>query len=139
MQLVSKKDPALKTVCEPVTFGEDVSEIIEGMFKVMRQKLGVGLAAPQVGITKRIILVEYASICTAIINPVIIKKSDKLVTSIGEGCLSFPGKKINIKRNKRVVVKGFNHNWVPIKIDARNLLSFIMQHEIDHLNGVTIV
>tara|TARA_R110000744_G_C19357750_1_gene561059 strand:+ start:2715 stop:3143 length:429 start_codon:yes stop_codon:yes gene_type:complete len=139
LQLVAKKDPALKAVCEPVTPGDDVSDIIEGMFKVMRQKLGVGLAAPQVGVTKRIILIEYGATCTAIINPVIIKRPGKLVTSIGEGCLSFPGKKINIKRNKRVVVEGFNQDWEPIKIDARNLLAFIVQHEVDHLNGVTIV
>jgi len=139
MQLVSKKDPALKAVCTPVTPPNDVTEIIEGMFQVMRQKNGVGLAAPQVGITSRIIVIEYGATCTAIINPVITRVTGKWVTSLAEGCLSFPGKKVDIYRSKRVTVEGYNQDWEPVKIDARNLLAFIVQHEVDHLNGITIV
>jgi len=139
LQLVGKKSPALRTVCKPVPFDTSVNKLIEGMFELMRSKNGVGLAAPQVGITSRIIIIEYGSTSTEIINPRIIKSTGKIVTSIAEGCLSFPGKKIDIKRHKRVIVTGFDRNWKLIKFDFRNFAAFIAQHEIDHLNGVTIV
>lgn len=138
MQLVSKKDPALRTVCDEVPHGEDMSELIDGMLKVMRTARGVGLAAPQVGECKRVVVIEYAAVKTAIINPVITKTPGKLVTSVGEGCLSYPGLKVDQKRHKRVIVEGFDRNWKPVRIDARNLTAFIVQHEVDHLNGVTI-
>lgn len=138
MKLVDKTDPILKTVCPPVPDGLDRAGIIEGMFEVMREKRGVGLAAPQVGVLERIILIEYGSYCTAIINPVITKKPGKIVTSIDEGCLSFPDLRVNRKRHKRVTVEGFDQNWAPLKLDVRNFAAFIIQHEVDHLNGVTI-
>lgn len=138
MQLVGKKDPALSTICNPVDKGEDVTTIVAGMFDLMRKHGGVGLAAPQVGIVKRIIIIEYGAVTTAIINPVITKSPGKIVTSIQEGCLSFPGKRVNLKRHKRVIVEGFNEYWEPVRIDARNFTAFILQHELDHLDGITI-
>lgn len=138
LQLVGKKSPALKTVCDDVPRGDCVKTIVKGMFEVMRQKNGVGLAAPQVGITTRLIIIEYGSTSLALLNPVIIKTPGKIVTSIDEGCLSYPSKKVNRKRHKRVIVIGFDTDWNPVKLDARGFLAFIVQHEIDHLNGITI-
>ncbi len=73
----------------------------------------------------------------AIINPVITKTSGKL--KLGkEGCLSFPGKRVDMKRDNIVVVEGFDEDWNPIKKKVRALSAFCVQHEIDHLNGITI-
>lgn len=139
MHLVGKKDPALKSICEEIPHGDDVSLLVKGMYRILNNNnIGVGLAAPQIGVTKRVILIKYASYDMAIINPVIVKSPGKIVTSINEGCLSFPGIKVDVKRSKRVIVKGFSVDWKPIKLDLRNLAAFIAQHEIDHLNGITI-
>lgn len=138
IKLVESDDPILHTVCDPVPHGMNVSEIVDAMFGLLQIKLGVGLAAPQVGLNERIIVVEYGAIKTAIINPVITKRPGKVVNSIDEGCLSYPGKRVTLKRHKWVTVEGFDVNWNPVKIDARTLLAFIIQHEIDHLNGITI-
>ena len=137
LQLVGKKSPALKTVCDEVPLGDCVKTIANGMFEVMRQKNGVGLAAPQVGVTIRLIVVEYGSTSMAIINPKIIKTPGKIV-SMEEGCLSFPSLRAIKKRHKRVVMTGFDTDWNIIKLDARGFLAFVVQHEIDHLNGITI-
>lgn len=137
--LVAATDPLLRAVCAPVAPGQDVSELVAEMFEIMDRDQGVGLAAPQIGVPLRVITVRYASTCMAIVNPVIVKAPGKIVTSIGEGCLSFPGRRVNVKRSKRVLVEGFDGHWTPVGIDARNLLAFILQHEIDHLDGVTIV
>ena len=139
MRLVSRYHPALKFTCTEVPQGANRSELIDGMFGVLDRSTGVGLAAPQVGVTDRVIIIKYGSTHTAIINPVITKVKGKVVTSLGEGCLSFPGRRVDVKRSKRVTVEGFDAEWKPIKIDARNLLAFIVQHELDHLDGVTIV
>lgn len=138
LQLVGKKNPILYARSEEVFYSKSVSELVKDMFELMRSKDGVGLAAPQVGIPERLIIIEYGSISTAIINPAIIKRPGKIVTSINEGCLSYPSKKVNRKRHKRVIVTGFGVDWKPVKFDFRGFAAFIAQHEIDHLNGITI-
>jgi peptide deformylase len=139
MQLVDKNSPSLKTICDAVPLGAPVAELVKEMFELMRKSQGVGLAAPQVGHLWRLVVIEYGAVSCAIINPVITKWPGKIVTSIGEGCLSFPGKKVDVKRHKRVVVEGFDVDWSPLRIDARGHMAFIVQHELDHLDGVTIV
>lgn len=142
VQLVDGTDPILKTVCTPIRLQLHESvrpDLVEDMFRIMRQHRGVGLAAPQIGIAKRLIVVDYKATCCAIVNPVIVKRPARKVTSIGEGCLSFPGELVNVQRHKRVIVAGFSRDWEPVRIDARGMLAFILQHEIDHLDGVTIV
>lgn len=137
-RLVDSNSIALSTVCDEINHGEDVSELANAMIKVMRSKAGVGLAAPQIGVCKRVIAIEYAALNIVMINPVIVKSPGKIVKSINEGCLSFPALLKTIKRSKRVVVEGYDLNWNKVKIDARNMAAFIFQHEIDHLNGITI-
>ena len=136
--LVGKDSKLLRTVCDEVEPGTQLPGLVRDMFKVMREKRGVGLAAPQIGETVRIIVVEYGSVCAVMINPVIVKRPGKVVTSIGEGCLSFPGLRADRQRHKRVIVEYFDENWEKVKLDARGFLAFVLQDEIDHLDGVTI-
>lgn len=136
--LVGKGSKSLRTVCDEVEHGTQLPGLVNDMFRIMREKRGIGLAAPQIGETVRVMVVEYGSVCAVMINPVIVKRPGKIVTSIGEGCLSYPGLKADRQRNKRVIVEYFDENWKKVKLDARGLLAFIVQHEIDHLNGVTI-
>jgi peptide deformylase len=142
MKLLDSDDKRLHTVCEPVPHNADLSSVITQMREVMdsdhKGMISVGMAGPQVGVMKRIIIVKYASVDMTIYNPVITDSPGKVVNNI-ESCLSFPGKQVKVKRSKRVIVEGFDENWDPVKIDARNLLACIFQHEIDHLNGKTIV
>lgn len=139
LQLIGKKNPILHTICDEIPQGENVDDLVRDMFETMRAKKGIGLAAPQIGEPVRIIVVEYGSLCTELINPVIIKTPGKIVTSIKEGCLSFPGRFVDVKRHKRVIVKGYDKNWKEMKLDVRGLSAFLIQHEICHLDGITII
>jgi peptide deformylase len=141
LELVRSNDPILKQPCNPVKQGSDVIPLVNNMFDLISKTnpIGVGLAAPQVGFSERIIVVNYGATRQAIINPRIVKSPGKIVTSVKEGCLSYPGRRVDVKRSKRVIVEGFDTNWKPVKIDARNFLAFIMQHELDHLDGVGII
>lgn len=139
-----KLTPAtLFEVCEPVEHGADVSELIAGMWELLRTGVGgvngVGLAANQVGDRRRVIVLNTDEIRMAIINPVITKRCCGTVNSI-EGCLSFFGGKRQVKiiRDKQVTLEGFDKDWNPIKIKLRGLASRAAQHEVDHLDAVTI-
>lgn len=137
MQLISSLDEALTTRAEEVPQGEDVIAFVRGMFELMYQKRGVGLAANQVGVLKRIIVFHVGSTKQAIINPVIVKTHPRTCRSV-EGCLSYPGKRVSMLRYKTITVKGFDENWLPVKISGSSMVAFCIQHEIDHLDGKTI-
>jgi len=132
-----KKSPELYTKSAEVLPNSDVKELVSEMFALMYANEGIGLAANQVGILQRIIVVDINSLKSAIINPVIIKTKLGLFSSI-ESCLSFPGAEVKMQRHKLIVVEGFDENWEPVKMKLRGLASACIQHEIDHLNGVTI-
>ncbi len=138
MKIKLKGSVELNQKALEVPHGEDVSEIVAGMFEAMRKGKGVGLAANQVGILKRIIVVNTPGFCSAVINPVITKYSGKLKTSV-EGCVSFPGKRVNKRRDNSIVIEGFDANWQPIKKKVKALSAFCIQHEVDHLDGITIL
>jgi peptide deformylase len=124
-------------------FDEDLAKLIDDMVDTMREAPGVGLAAPQIGISKRIIVVEFGdeedetvpNQLYVIINPEIIKESNDKVSGI-EGCLSVPGVVGNVDRSRAVTVRGQNIHGKPVKIRAQGWLARIFQHEIDHINGV---
>jgi len=133
------KPDVLYDVAEPVPDQEDMYWLATGMLEAMQREKGIGLAAPQVAESVRLIVggserLGWSFVC---INPVVVKTSDRVFPSF-ESCLSFPGKRVKMYRAKIVVVKGFNLEWEPIRIKARGLLSAVLQHEIDHLNGVCI-
>lgn len=137
MNLVQSGAPELSSVAEPVSMREDVSHLIDDMMKTMIAHRGIGLAANQVGVLKRVIIVRSGGVFRAIINPEIIKRHPRQCKSI-EGCLSFPGRKVAMMRSKTVSVKGYDADWTPIKFNASGVDAFCVQHEIDHLDGKTI-
>ena len=112
--------------------------LIKDMAETMYADSGVGLAAPQVGVSKRIILVDGEEDgLIVLINPMIIKSEGEAVAE--EGCLSIPGIYSQVKRASKVTVKALNENGDPIEITKEALTARALQHEIDHLDGILFV
>lgn len=107
------------------------------MIETMCGNEGVGLAAPQVGVDKRIVVLDVDRGVQRIINPIILHKEG--VMREKEGCLSIPGVFVEVERAACVTIQGINEKGEEITIDAEGLLSRVLQHEIDHLNGMLIV
>ena len=136
MKLVHSNHPALRTVSQDVPRGENVNPLICVMWSII-ERGGIGLAANQVGELKRVIVVDTNGYRQAFINPVITKRYGGRVTS-REDCLSFPGKTAKKIRYKRIIVEGFTPDWEPITRKLKGIAAICVQHEVDHLNGVTI-
>lgn len=132
-------DPVLRQAAKPVAEITDATRaLVADMFETMYAEDGVGLAAPQVGVGERIIVVdprEEEGKGFALINPVILERSAE-TDRAEEGCLSIPGLKEIVERPTRVVVEGLDPKGNPVRISAEELLGRILQHEIDHLDGV---
>ncbi len=149
--IVTLPDPVLRRKARPVsTFDKNLQTLIEDMIETMREAPGVGLAAPQVGIPERLIVIEYADPpeddeeepkkevkpkLYVMANPEIVKTSDEKVLGV-EGCLSIPGLVGEVERFSTVQIKGLNRRGQPMKVKAEGWLARIFQHEIDHINGV---
>ena len=117
---------------------DDFRRLIPHMIKVMKEYRGVGLAAPQIGISQRVIIVQGPKKPLGFFNPQILKKSK--TTQIGEeGCLSIPGLFIKIKRAKEVEVECQNLKGKIVRMRASGLVARIFQHEVDHLEGKLII
>jgi len=137
---VDEEMSVLRGKAEPVTeFDSDLAELIETMCDAMVENHGIGLAAPQIGVLKRLFVCSVdGSDPVAFINPEIIETS--LETSVyEEGCLSLPGMYADVERPERVVIQAFNKKGRPFKVEAEGLLATCVQHELDHLNGVLFV
>ena len=144
-KIVTLPDPVLRRKARPVTvFDSDLQELVEDMIETMREAPGVGLAAPQVGVSERVIVVEYAEDeenedapkkLYVMVNPEIKELSSETEAGI-EGCLSVPGLHGEVERALRVTVKGRTRRGQPMKVKAKGWMARIFQHEIDHLNGV---
>lgn len=134
-------DENLATVCQPVeTVDDALRQFIDDMFDTMYHHEGIGLAAPQVNVLKRVITMDIEGDKTnqiVLINPEIIESSGE--TGIEEGCLSIPGSRALIPRKEKVTVKALNRQGEPFTLEAEGLLAICIQHEIDHLNGVLFV
>lgn len=118
---------------------DKIREILEDMVETMHKYNGVGLAAPQIGLLKRLIVIDLYDDKGPIklVNPEIIK--EKGTQEVEEGCLSFPNKFAKIIRPEEVTVKALNENGKTVKISAKGLLAQALSHEIDHLNGILFV
>ncbi len=112
----------------------EVARLIDEMIETMHEAHGVGLAAPQVGISKRVFVAEVDERVHAIVDPQMVKAEGEEVTS--EGCLSIPGMVADVPRAVHVVVKGKNRRGRGIRLDAEGLLARVIQHEMDHLDGI---
>lgn len=128
-------DPVLNKTCKPVTeVTERIAELIEDMFETMYDADGVGLAAPQVGILKRIVVINVTGEDPILlINPVIIETSGEQTGN--EGCLSVPGKTGVVTRPNYVKVRAYDEEMKPFEIEGTELLARAFCHEIDHLDG----
>ncbi len=145
LDIVFFPDPVLQKVCEPVDEVDDsIRQLVDDMVETMYDAPGIGLAAPQVGVTKRITVIdiqrsdeegeEVQSDLHVFINPEIIEREGQITWE--EGCLSIPGVYEKVKRAERVVVRALDRDGEPFEIEAEELLAVALQHEIDHLDGV---
>ncbi len=138
MEIKKYPHPILRKKCELV---EAVSmqeiELFEKMVFTMRAFNGIGLAAPQIGMSRQLIVADTGEGTIKLANPQIIevKGNDKMV----EGCLSIPGADVEVKRRYKVTVKGLNEKGKIVEIKAKGLLARVLQHEIDHLKGKLII
>ncbi|HEX6270685.1 MAG TPA: peptide deformylase [Anaerolineales bacterium] len=147
--IVTLPEPVLRRRARPVTtFDKKLQTLIDDMIETMREAPGVGLAAPQVNIPERLIVVEYGEEedeeagqpevpkkLFVLINPEIVKTSPETLMGV-EGCLSIPNLVGEVERHAVVQVRGLNRHGKPIKVKAEGWLARIFQHEIDHLNGI---
>jgi len=132
-------DPVLKTRAAPVdSFDESLVRLTEDMLVTMRENEGVGLAANQVGRLKRVLVAEVEDEEYVIVNPVLTDMAE--TTEQGpEGCLSIPGIQVEVERPTAVTVSGQDVSGEPLRIEASDLLARVLQHEVDHLDGVLIL
>ena len=146
-EVVTIPDDVLRRKARKVTdFGGDLQELIDDMVETMREAPGVGLAAPQVDESLRVVVVEFGDEedeeapvkLYTVVNPEISRSSQETVVGT-EGCLSIPGFLGDVERSESVTVKGFNRHGQPMKIKAKGWLARIFQHEIDHINGVLFI
>lgn len=135
-------DPILREEAAPVaSVTDEVRRLVEDMFDTMYAEEGVGLAAPQVGVPLRVIVVDPREpdvVPFALINPRISAFSDE-VERAEEGCLSIPGLKEIVERPVSVRVDALNRDGEPVVIEADDLLARILQHEIDHIDGILFI
>ncbi|WP_230869727.1 MULTISPECIES: peptide deformylase [Halanaerobiaceae] len=134
-------DPVLRSKARKVKeVTEKTRELIENMAETMYDAPGSGLAAPQVGILQQIITIDAddGRGLIALINPEILTVSDEKII-MEEACLSVPGEKGDVIRPRRVTVKGLNKDNEEIVIEADKYLARVLQHEIDHLNGILFI
>jgi peptide deformylase len=135
-------DPVLRERAAPVeVVTDEVRRLIDDMFDTMYAEEGVGLAAPQVGIGQRVIVVdphEDGIEPFALVNPSITFFSEELEKG-EEGCLSIPGLKEIVERSVSVRAEGLDENGHPVTIEANGLLARILQHEVDHVDGILFI
>ena len=131
-------DEVLGKVCKEVkTMTPRTMELIEDMIDTMYEAMGVGLAAPQVGVLKRIVVIDVGEGPIVLINPEILETSGEQTG--GEGCLSVPGKAGQVTRPNYVKVKALNENMEEVIYEGEELLARAFCHEIDHLDGILYI
>ncbi len=140
-QVVKFGDPVLKSAASPVTeFDDELVAEAERMIGLMREAIGVGLAATQLGILRRMLVFQVGSEAepTVLVNPEIEWRSDELATA-EEGCLSLPGVVVDVERPLYVRASALDVRGEPLSIEASGLEARVIQHEVDHLDGVLML
>lgn len=140
LKIYTLGDEVLRKVAEPVAeVNDEIRELINGMYEAMEAAEGVGLAGPQVGHSLRLFVAKADDdVRRAFINPQLIATSEE-IGDYDEGCLSLPKVYETIRRPVRVTVQALNEQGKPFTIEADGLLARIIQHEIDHLNGILFI
>ena len=138
MQAVGRTSGALRWNCMELKQFHAVRGVVDHMFTVMSHWGGIGLAANQLGLNMRIIVVKVGPFKQAIINPVITKRYGGKHTA-REGCLSFGPDTALVVRDRKIIVEGFDDHLRPVRFKLKQLAARCVQHEVDHLNGITIL
>lgn len=143
MEVIVHPSPALAQHAEDVDFGSDsgLLELVRTMAACMYDASGIGLAATQIGVMKRVIVYDLGDEERepfALCNPVIVSRSDECEVD-DEGCLSFPGISVVVERSSGVVCEALALDGTPVRVEAEGLQARLLQHEIDHLDGVLII
>lgn len=134
----------LKKKVQPVVnIDGKLQQVIEAMAKTMYQAKGLGLAAPQVGIDARFFIYDVRekdepNHLSVLINPCIVEAEGEIVSS-NEGCLSVPDYRSDVKRFERILVEGVDRNGAPLRFELEGFPAIVMQHEIDHLEGILFI
>ncbi|MBU1045135.1 MAG: peptide deformylase [Candidatus Omnitrophica bacterium] len=139
LKILTNKNPILRKssdYLEKITAKD--KQVFKQMLDLMYEKKGIGLAAVQVGILKRLITVDIGEGPMVLINPTIIKRKGKKVP-MDEGCLSLPNITVKVYRYSQIVLKTMNISGKNVEFEATDLLARVLQHEIDHLNGKLII
>ena len=132
-------DPVLKTRAAPVeAFDEPLARLAEEMLATMREREGVGLAANQVGRLKRMLVAAVEDQEYVIVNPSIEETAPSTEKDL-EGCLSIPGIQVEVERPVALTLSGYDASGAPVRLQASGLLARVLQHEVDHLDGVLIL
>jgi peptide deformylase len=142
MQVLAHPNPALKLRAHPVEPEKDreLVRLAKHMAKIMYTAHGIGLAATQLGVQKRIIVFDLGDDHqpVALCNPVIVDRSEDTETD-DEGCLSLPGVTVPIERSVACVCEGVDLEGKPVRIEGEGMLARMLQHETDHLDGILIL
>jgi peptide deformylase len=137
LDIVLHPDERLRQVCQPLTqMTDQLDALFDQMFDAMYEAEGVGLAAPQIGMLQRFVVVDVSedkSQRLVLINPEIVDSKNTITWK--EGCLSIPNINAEIVRPNQILVRALNRDFKPVEFEAEGLLSVCIQHEIDHLNG----
>jgi peptide deformylase len=139
-QIRQYPDPVLRMKAREIdAYDDDLRRLVERMTRLMQEASGVGLAATQVGILRRVFVFQPGEADpAAIVNPQIVKRSDELETD-DEGCLSLQGVQVPVERSLAVTIEGTDETGVPVSFAFEELPARVVQHELDHLDGVLIL
>lgn len=133
-----EEDPILRKIAKPVkAIDAKICALLDDMAETMTENSGVGLAAPQVGVLKRVIVIDIGEGLIELINPEILETEGTQQGS--EGCLSIPGKSGVVERPLRTKVKALNRDGEEFTVEGEGYLSVALNHEIDHLNGILYI
>ncbi len=144
LDIITLPDPVLRQMCVPVERVDDaLRRLVDGMLEAMYEAPGIGLAAPQVGVSRRVIVLDVSERDgeknpIVMVNPEIVRFADERRT-YEEGCLSIPDVKVEIERPAGLTVRFLNRNGQRQELDASGLFATAIQHEVDHLDGRLII
>ena len=143
LHICTYPEEILRQRAQPITeIDEEVVKLVDHMAETMYSAPGIGLAATQVGVSKQVLVADIAprrpeSELIVLINPEIVAAEGEVIFE--EGCLSVPDYQAEVKRHEKVTVRGLNLKGVEVEIEAEGLLAVVLQHEIDHLNGMLFI
>jgi peptide deformylase len=143
LHICTYPEEILRQRAEPITeIDEEVVKLVDHMTETMYSAPGIGLAATQVGVAKQVLVVDIAprrpeSELIVLINPEIVAAEGEVIFE--EGCLSVPDYQAEVKRHEKITVRGLNLKGEEVEIEAEGLLAVVLQHEIDHLNGMLFI